>query len=487
MQPGVGSKATRRWIGAVVSALALAGAVQCSGPLRPAASVLLISIDTLRPDALSSYGNQRETSPRLDAFAREGVLFRQAVAASPWTIPSHSSMLTGLDPDVVGADVERKIPPGVVTVAEVFQAHGFATGAVVNGPFLDRHYGFDRGFDEFVALDAESKAAPEAIDRTIEFFERHAGGRRFFFLHLLDVHAPFDPPPPYDGLYVDPDGARDDVIPYLRKLHYHDYLWTAPVEQPPSLAALRARYDAGVARVDAELGRLFDSLRSSDAWDEALIVVTSDHGEAFFEHGIWVGHGLFLEQSEVAVPLLVKSPASWRIAPRETDTLAVLTDLAPTLLDAAGLPRIADAQGKSLVPTLQIDRAPRRECDGAVFLDSSNTSTGALRTARYKYIAPMGKSVAEVLDWHLLPDSEVRSTLTQRIRAGAQLYDLFADPGEHVDIAASRPEIAARFAKCLADHSARGEIRAAGILHAPGKVELSDEDEAKLRELGYVR
>lgn len=473
-----------RWLG-ILAAGQLLLATGCpglfAGGVRPPRSLLLISIDTLRADALGSYGSSRDTSPELDRFAAGALRFSAALAPSPWTIPSHASLFTGLDPSVVGADVEHPMSDRALTLAEHLKSQGFATGAVVNTSYLDHKFGFRQGFDEF-SHQLEFKDAPKNVDTALAFLTQHRSQRSFFFLHLFDVHGPYLQPAPYDSLFHS-SAEADPVIPWLRRIRLHDYLLAKPPVS--NLDGLRANYQAGVRRVDAELGRLFRELEQRGLLADVLVVVTSDHGEAFFEQGIWVGHGLFLYEGEVRVPLLVRFPPNAGIAPGIDDTPVSLTDVAPTLLDALGVAPFPQQQGRSLMP---LARREASDAEAAVYGVSSNLlSTRYVRTARWKYIEPMRISHDQLFEWHMKPDEDMKGPLRARIPAGPQLYDLAADPGEQRNLVAERPEIAERMQRLVAERSQRSDALRAQLFGdatlAPP--DLSPEEKQQLREMGY--
>jgi choline-sulfatase len=185
--------------------------------------VVLVSIDTLRADALSSYGNPRVTTPQIDRLAERGVRFTSAVAPSPWTLPSHASMLTALEPGVVTLTERDQLPETAVTLAERLREAGFATGAVVNFQFLTEKYGMAQGFEEFAHVRPRT-SAPRLVGRAIDFLERHRGRDQFFFLHLYDVHAPYTQPHPWTHRFSEGLGiAPDQAIPFLQQLRFAEF------------------------------------------------------------------------------------------------------------------------------------------------------------------------------------------------------------------------------------------------------------------------
>ncbi len=449
--------------------VALFGAGCSAGP--PGPLLLLVSIDTLRADALSSYGNRRPTSPHLDALARDGWRFAHAVSPAPWTGPAHASMLTGLDADALGVTPERPLPGTVLTLAERLAAHGFVSAGIVGHALVGKKLGFAQGFTEFDELDGV-KVGEEAARRALSFIERHPRQPKLVFLHLFDVHGPYRQPPPFGERFAEPRPPPDEVMPFLRHVHLVDYLG---LEDVASVAEARARYDDGVARVDAILGALLDELRRRGWYDDAAIVVTADHGEAFFEQQVFIGHGLFLEDAVLRVPLIVKPPRRLGAAPRVVTAPVGLVDVTPTLLGLAQVPA-TELDGRDLL----VARAGAAEYVG---VSSNLGDTRSLRTERWHYVEPMAVEHDYVFRRHLITDPEVEPVLRARIPLGAQLFDWTADANR--DVAAAHPDIVRQLAERLAAHTRRNRTRRQA-LGVAGPVEFSDAERERLRALGYV-
>jgi arylsulfatase A-like enzyme len=471
---------------AALWALLLAAA--CAPPEPSGRAVVLVSIDTLRADALSSYGNPRATTPQLDRLAKRGVRFTSAIAPSPWTLPSHASMLTALEPGVVTVDALDPLPETAVTVAERLRAAGFATGAVVNFKFLTEDYGMAQGFEEFAHVHPP-KSAPRLVDTAIDFLGRHRGRDQFFFLHLFDLHAPYTQPPPWTHRFTEGlDIAPDEAIPFLRQLHFHKHM---KLEEVPNLTWLRARYEAGAARVDAELGRLFDALRELSLFDDALLIVTSDHGEAFFERGVFVGHGLFLYDTELWVPLIVKFPGD-ELAGRAVSRLVSLVDVTPTILHVVGVTETPEPQGTSLLRIAREDGEVPVEDDPAtapaVFGLSANLGQRFVRTQQWKFIGAGREPLERLLHKRLKVKPKAEPLLRERISLGEQLYDLENDPGETRNLVDERPGVASALRQRLDVNTVQNAGRHVRLKPPgpDGQVHLTEEEEALLRRLGYL-
>ncbi len=344
---------------AVILTAALAASGSCRGPLRP--NVILISIDTLRADHLSCYGYRRSTTPRIDRFRRGAALFEQAIAHAPSTLPSHASIFTSLLPSHHGASVARSsgVDPGALTLTEILRREGYQTASFNGGIQLDPLYGLARGFDTYQSArpsvaGAEVLVDPvdrfdHAVTEAMKWIRERKPGPFFLFLHTYETHHPYTPDPellaPMDAGYA--GSLPDDIsIELLKRINDGEL----EVDEA-DLEHIVAAYDAELASVDAAFGKLMDFLERERLYDDAVIVVTSDHGEEFGEHGIvgWHAHSLYDEL--LRVPLLIKLPGS-RGAGRSIDAQVRGIDLAPTILDELELPIPPSFEGASLVPAI---------------------------------------------------------------------------------------------------------------------------------------
>jgi arylsulfatase len=293
-------------------------------------ALFLITIDCLRADHVGAYGYFRGTTPNLDALAREATLFRNATAVSSYTLPTHASMLTGLPPSLHGAATRSRISSALETLPERLASEGYWVQGLVSGPFLAPIYGFADGFDTYRL---SSSRASDLVGDAIALLNEGAGFRRFLFLHFFDVHAPYSPP----GEFIELFGKRPEDI---SRLHTLIQKRGAP-ETELEIEQAKNLYDGEIAYVDREIGRFFAELEKRGLYDSSLIVVTADHGEAFYEHGSWEhgrpwqDEGPQLFQEIVHIPLLVKAPHARRGA--VVEHVVSQTDLFATFLDAAGV------------------------------------------------------------------------------------------------------------------------------------------------------
>ncbi len=476
--------------------LALWGSPQVVLPetiaVRPARLVLLVSIDTLRPDRLGCYGATRPTSPALDALAAHAVLYEDASAPAPWTLPSHASLMTSVGPEVHGANQRRAVPPALPVLAEVLRDAGWQTAGFADVDWLGPAFGLDRGFDHYECRTDDRhghgrRGVRRTADALLRWLARADERPAFVFWHVFDVHAPYGSASPHGGRFRRRVRAGSTSLPVsLLASPAHRHLG---LERYASVEEVVASYDEGVAEVDEAVGGVLDVLRRAGRWDDTLVVVTADHGESLYDHGIWVGHGLFLDRAELRIPLLVKLPGSPRRACR-VSTPVTLVDVAPTILAAEGVPTPATFRGVPL-PTDEPTAAARRE---ARILAAFAEDTGAVAIRRGR--------IAYVTEWGFAPSFSTRDELETLLRppspppgfperlnqaSGRQLYDLTRDPGERHDLhGGGSPAVAELRALAETFRAALDQWR---TRLPAAEVRLRDDRERleRLRALGYLR
>ncbi len=396
-------------------------------------NVLLISIDSLRRDHLRSYGYQRDTSPVMERLAREGVVFETVVAPTSWTLPSHITMMTGISPETHGViDDGRRLSSAATTLAEVFRFEGYETAGFVSGPYLRAEYGFYQGFDLYddysvelaqpafgnLSLADESHSwitAPVLAKSFSSWFEdwssRHRGAPFFAFLHQWDVHYDYLPPPPYDTMF---DAA------YLgsatgRYEHMKSSMSARDLEHVVAL------YDGEIRFSDELVDHLISALENGGILDQTIVILTADHGEEFYEHGL-KGHRHQLYDESLLVPLVMRYPPSLAAGIHVRQQVRLM-DIARTVL---GLAKVNPPQGFGSIKGESgvqrgrdladlVNRAP-----GPVVhaFGSLGGSMFFLRTGRHKFL--------------LNADFETE-----------ELYDLMRDPEELDNIVKSQLELAA--------------------------------------------
>ncbi|MCE9589794.1 MAG: sulfatase [Planctomycetes bacterium] len=307
-------------------------------------NIVLISIDAVRPDHLSCYGYAKPTSPNIDRVAAAGVLFQQCRSQAPWTLPSHMSLFTSMLPTDNGVDnLNKVLAPELTTLAQVLRDEGYETAAIVNNGQMRAHWGFDRGFNSWREFEADTPpgACDQLTDRAMEWLKAPSknGEPYFLFLHYYDAHDPYKSPPAWREKFhttLDERGARD--LAFANRTPEHN------ITDPAALENLKSAYDAGIAWMDHELGRLFETLPP-----DTLIVIFSDHGECFEEHG-WTLHGATLDEPDIRTALIVRPPASSNVKPARIETPVMLMDAAPTVLALAGVRSHPQFQGVDLSP-----------------------------------------------------------------------------------------------------------------------------------------
>jgi arylsulfatase A-like enzyme len=473
-------------------------------PARP--DVVLLLVDTLRADALGVHGAPADATPRLDAFAKDAVVFDQHVTSAAWTRASTASLLTSLSPSSHAC--ERKdsaLPDMVVTLAEVLQEGGYATGGLPNNANVTGALGFGQGFAWFpytpqyplaasestyalslynvlrrvrMRLDSRKRIedyytpAETQFARAQRFLDAARGRPAFLFVHLMEPHDPYFVHP-WNGSAV----GRAEF----------------PDPDPSRLDELRGLYAGEVHHVDAAIGAFLDGLKAAGRYDDTIIVITSDHGEEFREHGGW-WHGSTLYDEQVHTPLLVKLPRSARAGTRVPWQVRQI-DVAPTVTDVAGLAPHASWQGAALFDDnfdadLAKLRAPAVEAD-----DPASTEAAAAFVAPTWANHPASREALSEQDFEGYDLQALRSDghkLIQALRTprgnprnlpAAAAYDLLADPAEARDLAGTgaswESALAARLETLVQQ---RRESRV-----AERDATLSEAERARLEALGYMQ
>ena len=425
----------------------------CGRESRP--HILLVTLDTTRADHLGCYGYPRSTSPNLDRLASESVLYTRAIAPSSWTLPSHAALFTGKFTASHGAQYHpegplrlseaietpeswkvfraRGLARDEVTIGRLLQEAGYATGAVLAGPWLKKVFGLHKGFsyyDDSSISSVSGRPASSVTASALDWMDNNRGRRLFLFLNYYDPHSPYIPPEKFAWTFV-PAGAD------LRGRK------VTPEERV-------ALYDGEILYMDRYIGHLLEGMRADGMYDDALIVVTADHGELLGEHGKF-GHGNYLYQEEIHIPLLVKYPRG-ETRPGRTDAAVQLPDVMAIILERLGLPLPAGTQG-GLPP------------------DSGHPLVAEA------YPLPVTSSDGH---WRALLEEEHK--LLWNSKGDHLLFDLKADPGERNNLVASKPRRADAMMRRLNGYLA--------TLPAPGppgpERNLDEETRKALESLGYL-
>ena len=442
---------------------------------RKTRPIVLVSVDTLRPDHLGSYGYERETSPAIDALAKEGALFVNSYAPSPWTLPSHVSLLTSLNG--VRHQVyyeEDRINPDQTTLAEILRSKGYMTTAFTDGGFLSRVYGFGKGFDAYY----ESTGGVQSTDSAMriwrpasEWLDNNRDKDFFLFLHTYQPHNPYVCPRPYATMFLGENPSRTSI-------NLNGYLGghagrfrELPENERREIIGL---YDGEIRYTDEALVRpLIAKLKELGLYDAALIILTSDHGEEFFEHHGWT-HGHALYEEALRIPLVMKFPGG-RFQGTRWESIVRLIDIMPTILEEFGISVARSTlDGKSLFPILR-----GKEREDRTFLADIGDNILKSHIGR-KIAMNSGKDKLILNRPYTLKDRTFFISPPPRVPA-IELYDLAADPQEKKNIVDEKPAAARELNRRIIEIYKNSGVRKAA------KVELDETLKERLRALGYIR
>ena len=449
-------------------------------------NVLLLTIDTLRADWLGCYNPQRSVSPRMDALARQSVLFTQAITGGSWTQAAFPVMMTSTYASMFGGclgplSAERPSLVGALTAAG-YQTAGFSTT-----PLLSKAYGYDRGFQQFRdIIPNESdpalrhlkggqhllrnplthqmaqlfgqqlrpakvyEPAHVLVDEVIDWLDQQ-DGPFFTWAHFMDVHWPYH-------LEEELKAPRDIAQAWTDLVHLHEVNWQNGRISPQQKQHYIDLYEQAIAYTDAQVGRLLDYLATRPFGDNTMVIIVADHGEEFLERGYWGHVEINLHDEILRVPLIMQLPQQTDgvVVERQVRTL----DLMPTVLDVCGVTLPEGVEGESLAP-LWNGRSDGYDAPYAIserWRDDSHVV--AVRTESFKYI------------W----DSQLPTQ--------PKLYNLVNDPLEKQNVAEQHPELAEQFAVQVAAHLQK--VAATKPQAAVSEVALDDQVISRLRDLGYV-
>ena len=403
--------------------------------------IVLISMDTTRADALSCYGNWYKTTANIDALAAEGVLFENAIAPIPLTLPSHSTMLTGTTPLHHGIhdNLEYRLNDSNVTLAEILKNNGFSTCAFISSFILDSQFGLDQGFAHYddnlgskqTSTGINERIGGETTRLACEWIDDHHKENMFLFVHFYDPHMDYNPPEPYDSMFT-------------------DSVWGMP-----PISQRQRSYLGEIAYTDHCLGQVIDKLKSLEIYDSTLIVITGDHGEMLGEHKEMT-HAYFIYQSAVRVPLIFKLPG--RSKPARIKKTVGLVDIVPAICSLLDIELSSDVQGEDISPYLLQDDPVglQRHVYSETLIPTKykcNTLL-ALVSDRYKYI--------------------------QTTRP--ELYDIIEDPKERNNLIDQQPK-QARLLKGRLQQIIEQTVTPDGL---DNTIEFDEETLERLESLGYV-
>jgi arylsulfatase A-like enzyme len=409
-------------------------------------NVVLYVIDTLRADRLSAYGYERDTSPQLKARAEKGVLFRNAYATASHTVPSIASLYWSRMPSDLtrGGGLPSAPSP---TLAERFQAGGYATAAFQGNELLVPGSGYSRGFDTYEVLkDARPEKKGVPIDagnlhsHVLSWMVAHRDEPFFVYVQTMDVHYPYLPPAPFTDMFVDP--AKIESV--RREMEEKG---VPPDKVKKALWALESfnphRYDGGIAYADHELGRFLDALDALGLGERTAVVITADHGEPLGQHGDLL-HGRSLHEEIIHVPLVVLLP--WHRQGVQVDEIVSLIDVAPTLLDLAGLPVPAEFRGRSLFAPWN-ERRPPAALGEQTEMRSQRTAGAYMREGSWKLmvdgdnealfqVPPDVGETKDVKADHPIETGYLRTEMMRRVPA----FERDAPPAQSLESGLSAPQ-----------------------------------------------
>jgi len=439
-----------RVLGAAVGAVAVVAvtfAPACrnwmhSRALCPGCNVVVISIDTLRADHVGAYGYPRPTTPRLDRFASRAVVFERAISQSAWTRPAHASMFTGLYPvehGIVTVHPPRRLSPEIPTLATVLSQAGYRTAAFVGGGNLSAEFGFDSGFETYRS---PGRRFSETVPGALAWIDKDTTRPFFLFVHGLDAHRPYRA------------DTADRLALGLSAEPGRNFAQACHGRPDASVQPLIDQYDAAIHRADRFLGLLLDALDSDRLRDRTLVIVISDHGEEFREHG-GCFHIRSLHREVVEVPLMMRLPG---VPPRRVPgVVPASVALAPTVLKLV----LGDRRALPGPSIASLVTGEEHRFEYVV----SETSTRRTRDGRGGRIRSITGPTDKLIHW--IDEGRIA------------YYDLHADPGEDEPLEVQRAEALRR----VLDQWRGRHRRLAGVSRP---LRLTSELDRQLRALGYV-
>jgi len=438
-------------------------------------NVILISLDTLRADHLGSYGYSRETSPNIDLLAEDSVLFHNNFSSSPWTLPSHMSLMTSLN--CINHKVyhrDQKMNPELKTLADFLRSDEYLTVAFTGGGFVSGMYGFNKGFDSYhVKGDVNvSRSAGLIANSALQWIEEHKDRNFFLFLHTYQIHAPYGPPAPFNEMFLDENAELKEANMGKLRLNHEQRYKFLPENLRQNIIAL---YDSEIRYTDEALIKpLINLLKDLQLYDNTMIILTSDHGEEFYEHKSWE-HNHSLYNETIHVPLIIKFFQSEN-GGREIQKFSRLTDIMPTILDELGIKHSGNYIDGESVRSLLSEKGQREE---RIFLAELASNAGESRIPK-KVAMNKGENKiifndafnSEFLSYFKTPPPNFEKL---------EIYNLRLDPGELKNSADQNPSLV----RDLLDFFKTNYIEFLKIL--PKKTAISSEIQEQLRALGYIK
>ena len=455
-------------------------------------NVLVYLIDTLRADHTSLHGYAKDTTPFLKKLGSQGIVFDDCVVQSTWTKPSVASMMTSLYSVTHGIFRETDmIPKGASTLAEHLRGAGYVTASIVANPFAGRMTGLDRGFDyvdEFPAVQRYESDDQRATDSAsvnalaMPWIEEHHDEPFFLYAHSTDPHAPYRPPAGMEAKFADPTQTPEFDRQYhelwsIRRMGGAVFSREECVQKgfDPAHYIRNAaeRYDGEIANNDKNIELLVQKLKKLGILDNTIVIVVSDHGEEFMEHG-WTGHGFSLYQEQTHGIFLMWNP-QWFPKPRRVADPVQLIDLMPTILDLLHIPVQGVVQGQSLVPLAVGQPFERKAPVMSSRIPQSATSPEPVPENLTRTFARFDSQ------WKLIYRDEAKRAGLNEI----ELYDRKADPVDKTNVAAKHPEVVKRFMPEI-QQWIEGQKQVSQLLGPGGQSTMDAKTIERLRSLGYI-
>jgi len=436
------------------------GSINHSSNTSKSPNIILISIDALRADHLSCYGYHRNTSPNIDEFARQGALFKNCFSQITWTLASHASIFLSQYVWRHNVDDHRtdRLSNSCTTLAEILKNENYTTAAFTGGGAVSSEYGFNQGFEiynEGPVGKHECYELSSYVNKLLRWLKSVRNRKFLLFIHTYDVHTPYNPPAQYFDLYT--KGQYEAEHLRTSKGIMVTIQTDASKLTPEEINYIIAVYDAGINYVDDELGKVFKKLDQLGIYDNTIIIITADHGEAFKEHGK-LGHCCKPYIEEVHVPLIMKGPGIPKN--RIYENCVQHIDIVPTILEILNIPQRKELQGRSLLPLMnnyEIEEDFKTYSFGRDRNKPQSPFSASLRSKEWTYI--MNENG---------PD---------------ELYDRISDPKEQNNIIEKRPLIGQKLNKELEDFIA---LTSKGKPQVAEKVHIDEELKERLKSLGYL-
>jgi arylsulfatase A-like enzyme len=444
--------------------------LQCYPEQEDHPNVILITIDALRPDHLGCYGYKRNTSPNIDKLAQEGVMFTQAIAQAPWTVPSVVSILTSTYPfEHRVNDFGINFPAELTSLSDILKTYGYISGCMSNLSGFDGIPNLDEEFDTYITRETyQWRGLPikftEITEKAKEWINKNKKGKFFLWLHLWDTHTPpLNPPSPYSSLFFNDEYSKSKInVPVT--INYRTRIGglnRALVENHNNVTDINyyiAIYDGAIRYVDEQIESILNHLNSLRLDKNTLILISADHGEGIGEHNLYFTHGFNLYDELIKVPLVIKYE---KLFPRnkKIDIQIQTIDMAPTILDVLGIKKPSSMKGVSLLPLIYDDK--EKYPAKFSFANQALENLYSIRTPEWKLIYDANKDKYE-------------------------FYNLQEDPNELNNLIKSTSFDNYKIFLSL-KRELKKQLKRTNRKRGKTKYSLERETEEKLKSLGYLQ